>query len=62
MFCGNAPVDAQRVIEDGDTSIGLWMIELIALILEDCCLREYGKTVGKALRDEELKAQLTIEH
>ena len=62
MFCGNAPVDAQRVIEDRDTSIGLWMIEFIALVLEDCCLREYGKTVGKALRDEELKAQLTIEH
>ena len=29
------------------------MIELIALVLEDCCLREDGKAVGKTLWDEE---------
>jgi hypothetical protein len=29
------------------------MIELIALVLEDSCLREDGKAVGKTLWDEE---------
>jgi len=48
------PVNPQRIIQDTDATIGLWMIELIALILEDSCLREDGKTMGETLGDKEL--------
>ena len=48
------PVDAEGLVQDGDAAIGFGMIELVALILEDCCLAEYGKAVGKALGYEEL--------
>ena len=37
MFCWNLPIDTESVIEDADTSICLWVIEVITLVLEDCC-------------------------
>ena len=51
---GDAPVDAKGVVEDADASVGLRMVELIALVLEDGSLAEYGEAMGEALRDEEL--------
>ena len=51
---GDAPVDAKGVVEDADASVGLRMAELIALVLEDGSLAEYGEAMGEALRDEEL--------
>ena len=51
---GDAPVDAEGVIEDADASVGLGVVELVTLVLEYGGLAEYGKTVGEALRDEEL--------
>ena len=41
-------------ITDIDAAIGLWVIELIALVLEDGGFGENGKAMGKATRDEEL--------
>ena len=49
-----APVYAQRIIEDADAGIGFGMIEGIAFILEDCRFAQYGKTMCKATRYEEL--------
>ena len=40
---------------DVDAAIGLGVIKLIALVLEDSCLGENGEAMGKATRDEELK-------
>ena len=54
MFCWGLPIDTKGIIEDADTTISFWMIELIALILEDGGLGEDGEAVGKTLRDEEL--------
>ena len=37
LIGGNAPVDTQRVIKNTYATIGLGVIELITLVLEDCC-------------------------
>ena len=50
----NAPVDAQRIVENTDAPIGLRMVELVTLILEHGRGRQHGKAVGKTLGDEEL--------
>ena len=55
MIGWNLPIYAKAVVQDADTTIGFWVIEVITLILEDGSLGEDGKAVGKALRDEELK-------
>lgn len=51
---GYVPVDAETVVEDADATVGLGMVELIALVLEDGGVAEDGKAVGEALGDEEL--------
>ena len=51
---GDAPVDAEGVVEDADAAVGLGVVELVALVLEDGSLAEYGEAMGEALRDEEL--------
>ena len=33
--------DAKAVVLDGDAFIGLWYTEVVTLVLEDNCLREY---------------------
>ena len=48
------PVDAKAVVLDADTSISLWGIEIVALVLENGCLGENGKAVGKTTWHEEL--------
>ena len=37
MLCWDFSIDTEGVVEDADASIGLWMIEVVALVLEDCC-------------------------
>ncbi len=54
MLCWNFPVNTEGFIENRDTSICLWMIEVITLVLEDGCFGEDGEAVGKALWNEEL--------
>ena len=54
MFGWYLPINTESVIKDVDTSISLWMIEVITLVLEDGGLGENGEAVGKALRNEEL--------
>ena len=54
MFCWDLPINTKAIIEDRDTSICLWMIEVITLVLEDGSFRENSEAMGKALRDEEL--------
>ena len=48
------PVNAKGFIFDIDAAIGLRMIELVALVLEDGSFGENGKAMGKTTRDEEL--------
>lgn len=38
MFCWYLPINAKTNIKDTDATIGLWMIEVITLVLEDRCL------------------------
>ena len=49
-----APINAKRLVLDIDAAIGLRMIELVALVLEDGGLGENGKTMSKATRDKKL--------
>ena len=49
------PIYAETIIQDGDAAICLWVIEVIALVLEDCGLAEDSKAMGKASWDEELE-------
>ena len=49
-----APVNAKRLVLDIDAAIGLGMIELVALVLEDGGFGENGEAVSKATRYEEL--------
>lgn len=49
------PIYAETIIQDGDAAICLWVIEVIALLLEDCGLAEDSKAMGKASWDEELE-------
>ena len=51
---GDAPVDAEAVVEDADATVGLGMVELITFVLEDGGVAEDGEAVGEALGDEEL--------
>ena len=51
---GDSPVDAEAEVCYGDAAVGFRMVELIALVLEDGCLAQYGETVSEAFRDEEL--------
>ena len=37
MFGWDFPINTKAIIEDRDTSICLWMIEVITLVLEDGC-------------------------
>ena len=50
----DSPVDAEALVCYGDAVVGLRMVELIAFVLEDGCLAQYGETVGEAFRNEEL--------
>ena len=54
MLCWDSPIDTKGFIKDRDTTISLWVIEVITLVLEDCCLRKDCEAMGKALRNEEL--------
>ena len=54
MLSRDFPIDTEGIIEDTDASIGLWMIEVITLVLADCSFRENSEAMGKALWDEEL--------
>ena len=49
-----SPVDAEGFVQDADASVGLWGVEVVAFVLEDCCLAEDGKAVGEAFGHEEL--------
>ena len=52
---GDVPVDAQRIVKNADARIGLRVIKLVTLILEYSRGRQHGKTMSKALGNEELK-------
>ena len=54
MFCWDLPINTEGIVENADATIGFWVIKVITLVLEDGGLGEDGKTMGKALRDEEL--------
>ena len=51
---GDAPVDAEGFVQYADASVGLWGVEVVAFVLEDCRLAEDGKAVSKAFGHEEL--------
>ena len=56
LFHRYVPDYAKRLVLDIDAAVSLGMIEIVALVLEYGGLGEYGKTMGEATRDEELKS------
>ena len=50
----DTPVNTQRFVKDTDTTIRLWVIKLITLILEYRYIREHRKTMRHPLRNEKL--------
>ena len=54
MLGWDLPVNTKGVIEDRNSSISLWMIEVITFVLEDCSFRENSEAMGKALWNKEL--------
>ena len=54
FFGRNPPVKTQGFIQNADTSIRFRVVEIVTFILEDGCPAQHGKSVGKALRNEEL--------
>ena len=55
MFRWYLPINTKGIIEDADTTISFWMIELIALVLENGGFGENGEAMGKTTRDEKLE-------
>ena len=54
LVCRNLPINTKAFVLDADTSVSLWGIEVIALVLEDGGFAQYGKAVGKTSGNEEL--------
>ena len=52
----DAPVYAERGVEDGDAPFGGGGVEIVALILEHCRLRQHREAVGEAAWHEKLSA------
>lgn len=50
----DSPVDAQALVENADASVGLRMVELVALVLEDRRVAKHCESVCEAFGDEEL--------
>ena len=57
----NAPVYSKALVKNAYATIGLGVVELIALVLEHRRLAQYGKSVGKAFGYEELTLILFTE-
>ena len=54
MFGRNTPINAQRTVQNADTTVSFRMIEIITFILEDSRFTQDRKTMSKPLRNEEL--------
>ena len=54
FLCGDLPIYTQTLIEDADSSVGLWGVEVIALVLEDGSIAEHSKAMSKTSRNKEL--------
>ena len=54
MFCWDFPINTEGFIKDADSTISLWMVEVITLVLEDGSLGEDGEAMSKSLWNEEL--------
>ena len=61
LVSGDAPIYAKAFVKDADASICLGVVELVALVLEDGRLAEYGKTMCKTLGYKELAMVLGSE-
>ena len=51
---GYLPIDRQVRIVQQDTSVRFGMVEVVAFIVEDSRLTQYGETMRKTFRDKEL--------
>ena len=50
----DSPVDSQAFIQNRNAAIRLWVVELIALVLEDGRFGEDGKAMGETSGNKEL--------
>ena len=49
LFCRNVPVNAQRIIQNADTSVRFRMIEVVTLVLEDGRFHSIRQNRGRNL-------------
>lgn len=54
LLNGDAPVDAQLFVHELDASIGLGVVVVVALVLENGNIAEHGKAMSKTAGDEDL--------
>ena len=54
LLDGDAPVDAQLFVHELDASIGLGVVVVVALVLENGNIAEHGKAMSKTAGDEDL--------
>ena len=53
------PIYTKTIINDTYATLSLRMVELIALILENCRFREDGKAMSETFRDEKLQTNFS---
>ena len=61
LLHGNLPVDTQLFVHKLNAGIGLGMVEVVALVLENGNITQYGKSMGEATGDEELAVVVLAE-
>ena len=54
IYCRDGPFYPYLRVVPRNGSFGFGMVEVVALVLEDCRLAEDGKAVGEAFGHEEL--------
>ena len=54
VFGRYLPVNTQATVKNAYAAVRFWMVELVALVLENGRLAQHGETVGEAFGNEEL--------
>lgn len=55
LLSGYAPIDIKIRIIPCDSTLTLWSVEFVTLVLEDSLFTEYGESMSEALPHEELE-------
>lgn len=61
MVCWYAPIYTESVIYQLDSAFALWLIKIVALVLENSFVAQHGKTVCKTAWNEQLQVVIFAE-